>query len=320
MTSDSAFILPEEAASRWTGIALIEARPHSVLYCAKRYGRRYILKTVPPDKQSLTEYRTLQEREFQTGFSLRHPNIVETYSMEEVPDIGTCIVIEYVDGMTLAEWLGSSPKYAARLRIWRQLSDVLDYLRSRQMEHHDLKADNILITSDERYLKLIDFGLSGVEQGRSDAQAAQHLLRLLFPRPLQRLWVRYSHLLRWVPLCISVLVLLLAGFLFHNARLDRQTQLAEQARREQAIEEVNRLWEMQEAEMLPMVARSDIWMDFTAQWEAAKGYYVFQNPALDSLINTFPADDPFGYVLQEIWDQRYKEAKDRFMRAIYIKK
>ena len=169
-TSTSGFLNPEDLTSQWAEISLLQARRRNVLYRAKRYGRWFILKTLSEDCQDLTDYRLLQEREFQIGFSLHHPNIVETYSMEEVPAVGRSIVIEYVDGTTLAQWLSTRPSYGARVRIWNQLTDVREYLESRQMEHHDLKADNILITRDGKYLKLIDFGLSGTEAGRSDEQ------------------------------------------------------------------------------------------------------------------------------------------------------
>ena len=177
MTTDSTsgFLNPEDLTSQWTEVTLLQARRRNVLYRAKRYGRWFILKTLSEDCQDLTDYRLLQEREFQIGFSLHHPNIVETYSIEEVPTVGRSIVIEYVDGTTLAQWLSTRPSYAAKVRIWNQLTDVREYLESRQMEHHDLKADNILITRDGKYLKLIDFGLSGTEAGRSDEQDLSRL-------------------------------------------------------------------------------------------------------------------------------------------------
>ena len=173
--STSGFLNPEDLTSQWAEISLLQARRRNVLYRAKRYGRWFILKTLSEDCQDLTDYRLLQEREFQIGFSLHHPNIVETYSMEEVPTVGRSIVIEYVDGTTLAQWLSTRPSYAAKVRIWNQLTDVREYLESHQMEHHDLKADNILITRDGKYLKLIDFGLSGTESGRSDEQDLSRL-------------------------------------------------------------------------------------------------------------------------------------------------
>ena len=104
MTTDSTsgFLNPEDLTSQWTEVTLLQARRRNVLYRAKRYGRWFILKTLSEDCQDLTDYRLLQERECQIGFSLHHPNIVETYSIEEVPAVGRCIVIEYVDGTTLA--------------------------------------------------------------------------------------------------------------------------------------------------------------------------------------------------------------------------
>ena len=221
MTTDSTsgFLNPEDLTSQWTEISLLQARRRNVLYRAKRYGRWFILKTLSEDCQDLTDYRLLQEREFQIGFSLHHPNIVETYSIEEVPAVGRCIVIEYVDGITLAQWLATRPSYAARVRIWNQLKDVREYLESRQMEHHDLKADNILITRDGKYLKLIDFGLSGTEAGRSDEQDISRLYRMLFPNSLQRAWMRGA---KWIGgIAVGMAVLMVMAIVYLLVRRDR---------------------------------------------------------------------------------------------------
>ena len=167
-TSD--FLNPEEFTALWTEITLIQARKRNVLYRAKRYGRWFVLKSLSYDCQNLTDYRLLQEREFHIGFLLHHPNIVETYSIEDVPYVGRCIVIEYVDGTTLGQWLATRPTYSAKLRLWNQLKDVRDYMESMQLEHHDLKLDNILVTGDGKYLKLIDFGLCVTDDSMADAK------------------------------------------------------------------------------------------------------------------------------------------------------
>ena len=83
--SDSAFISPEDVSSQWQDIRLLQSRRHSVLYRAKRYGRWFILKGLPIEQQHLTDCRRLQEKEFGLGIQLVHPNIVATYSLEDIP-------------------------------------------------------------------------------------------------------------------------------------------------------------------------------------------------------------------------------------------
>lgn len=193
--SDSGYIDIENFNSNWSDIILLQRRRQNTIYTAKRYGKRYLLKAISSEYQSLTDIRLLQEKEFTLGISLGHPNIAETYSLEEVPALGRCIVMEYVDGMTLTEWLRTSPSRAQRGRALAQLLEVLEYIHSLQLVHHDLKSSNILITRNGQNVKLIDFGLSDTDSTSDnndaciDIQLFGNILTLLFPK-------RYRHIAR----------------------------------------------------------------------------------------------------------------------------
>ena len=185
--SDSGYIDIENFSSDWSDITLLQQRRQNTIYTAKRYGKRYLLKAISPEYQSLTDICLLQEKEFSFGISLNHPNIADTYSMEEVPAIGRCIIMEYVDGFTLAEWLSTSPSRTQRERVLAQLLEVLEYIHSLQLVHHDLKSSNILITRNGQNVKLIDFGLSDTDSTSEnndasiDIQLFGNILALLFP-------------------------------------------------------------------------------------------------------------------------------------------
>ncbi len=159
-SSDSAFVAPGAADAMWQETTLLQTRKHSVLYRAKRYGRWFVLKGLPSEQQHLTDSLMVQDKEFRFGLQLVHPNIVATYSLEDVPDCGRCIVMEAVDGQTLDSWLATGPDRQKRMRVLLQLLDAVEYLHARQLVHHDLKPSNILITHNGENLKLIDFGLS----------------------------------------------------------------------------------------------------------------------------------------------------------------
>lgn len=185
--SDSGFIAPEGFSAEWRDISLLQQRRQNTIYTAKRYGKRYLLKAISPEYQSLTDICLLQEKEFSFGISLNHPNIADTYSMEEVPALGRCIIMEYVDGFTLAEWLSTSPSRTQRERVLAQLLEVVEYIHSLQLVHHDLKSSNILITRNGQNVKLIDFGLSDTDSTSEnndasiDIQLFGNILALLFP-------------------------------------------------------------------------------------------------------------------------------------------
>ena len=162
-SSSSAFIQPGSFSKDWTGISCFQVRSRNALYVGTRYGRRFIIKSIKKEFRPYTEYQILHEKEFRLGISLAHPNIATTYSMEEVADLGLCIVQEYVDGTTLGAWLEQKPSLELRKRAFLQLLDALKYIHSQQLVHHDLKLSNIMVTSNGNNVKLIDFGLSNTD-------------------------------------------------------------------------------------------------------------------------------------------------------------
>ncbi len=127
-------------------------------------GRFRILKALKPSFRGQARYESLLRKEYEIGYSLSHTAIREVYDFRNIPGLGNCIEMEWVDGVTLAEFLskGHSGKTILR-KIALQLCDALSYLHSKQIVHRDLKPSNILITHNGNYVKLIDFGLSDAD-------------------------------------------------------------------------------------------------------------------------------------------------------------
>lgn len=129
-----------------------------VLYRARRYGRWYVLKGIRDELRGNALYEEWLYKEYSVGVSLDHPLVVRVESFEEDDVAGRCIVMEWIEGETLDNWMKGKP-VSERRRVFNQLLDAVDYLHRHGIYHHDLKPSNILVTSDGR-LKLIDFGLS----------------------------------------------------------------------------------------------------------------------------------------------------------------
>lgn len=131
------------------------------LFYGRRYGRLHILKTLKPAYAGNPFYEEALHKEFSIGYRLEHPHIVRVLGWETLPDLGHCIVMEYIDGMTLRQFMeqGKQTPELARKFVC-ELCDALGYLHNKQIVHRDLKPENILITHNGYNVKLIDFGLS----------------------------------------------------------------------------------------------------------------------------------------------------------------
>ena len=134
---------------------------HTRLFTAYKYGKRYVLKCLKKDFLYTPIYQQALTKEFEIGLQLEHPNICRTIGLEQLPDLGTTIVMEYIDGDTLQALIDKKLLTVELAhKIIRQLMDALEYMHSKQMIHRDLKPSNIMVTHTGQDTKIIDFGLS----------------------------------------------------------------------------------------------------------------------------------------------------------------
>lgn len=124
-----------------------------------RMGRKFMVKGLMPEYVSRPEYRELLHKEFDLGVRFNHPYIVGVFSFEYVEDYGECIIMEYVDGVTLDKFLAEKPRRSERVRIARELAEAVNYMHSKGVSHRDLKPDNIMVTREGSHMVIIDFGL-----------------------------------------------------------------------------------------------------------------------------------------------------------------
>lgn len=145
--------------STFSEISIIAEKGYNTIYKAKRYGQWYVLKGLSAVNQGNQVYAGLLEKEFSLSVQVNHPNIAHAYSFEKVDGIGDCIVMEYVDGVTLDKYIKAATD-EERIRIVSQILSAMEYYQSLQIVHRDLKPSNILVTRNGGNVKIIDFGLS----------------------------------------------------------------------------------------------------------------------------------------------------------------
>lgn len=99
-------------------------------------------------------------REAQSAAGLAHPNIVAVYDWG-AEDGTYFIVMEYVDGQSLADLLRASgplhPRRAAELAF--EVAGALGFAHSRGVIHRDVKPGNVLVSSNG-VAKVTDFGIA----------------------------------------------------------------------------------------------------------------------------------------------------------------
>ena len=149
-----------ELSDVFTGYVLLAEDAVNVIYKAQRKGQWFVLKALRPEFREDLVRRELLEREFKLGKRMDHPNIVKFFSFENDKEVGDCIVMEYVDGCTLTDFLDTKPSLAMRKRLARQLLEAMRYFHGLQIIHRDLKPENILVTRNGNNVKIIDFGLA----------------------------------------------------------------------------------------------------------------------------------------------------------------
>lgn len=153
--------LPVEDAFSNLHQCYVSISGHTRIFTATKYGKRFMLKCLKNDFLYTPIYRQALAKEFEIGQQLEHPNICRTIDLEKVDNLGTVVVMEYIDGDNLEQLIKKNALSAELARkIAGQLMDALEYMHNKQMIHRDLKPSNIMITHNGQNVKLIDFGLS----------------------------------------------------------------------------------------------------------------------------------------------------------------
>ena len=157
----------EGLSSTFSEMVELPSTGYCRLYKAKRYGRWFLLKCLKQELSSDTAYQQLLRKEFEIMMRLQHPSIMQAIGMEDVliadGHYERCLIAEWIDGETLAQYLEANPSRSDRQRIAIDLAEALAYIHHQQVVHRDLKPSNIMITYNGSYVKIIDFGLADTD-------------------------------------------------------------------------------------------------------------------------------------------------------------
>jgi TolB-like protein/tetratricopeptide (TPR) repeat protein len=112
----------------------------------------------------LTQLRADLERRFARErdilASLEHPHIARFYDAGIDRSGLLYVAMEYVQGYPLTEWCDAHRLgMPARLQLFRQVLEAVQYAHEKRVIHRDLKPSNIFVTGAHQ-VRLLDFGVS----------------------------------------------------------------------------------------------------------------------------------------------------------------
>ncbi len=122
--------------------------------------RDVAIKVLPEFFAEDEMYRVRFQEEARSVARLKHPGILNIFDFGEADGM-TFLVLELVEGGTLAQRLGSPMELEEVVGVLKPLAQALDYAHSQGVLHRDIKPSNILMKKDGTPV-LADFGLSKI--------------------------------------------------------------------------------------------------------------------------------------------------------------
>lgn len=136
----------------------------------RNLGNTVAVKILVADAYLQPDAKARFMREAAINGNLSHPHIIEVRDFGIAERGQPYLVMEYLDGKTLNDWLESrpTPPFQALLLVFKQICQALSHAHKAGIVHRDVKPSNIMVMKQEKYdsnehmvrAKLLDFGLA----------------------------------------------------------------------------------------------------------------------------------------------------------------
>jgi serine/threonine protein kinase len=142
---------------------------------------KHVVKVLLPQWTQNTMIVQRFVNEARAAAAIRHRNIIQVQDCAQLPDGQWYIVMEYLDGGTLAQFASSHPGPLSPhlvLQVMSQVANGLGAAHARDIIHRDLKPENIFLTSREgnpHHVTILDFGIAklGEAEGGASTRTGQ---------------------------------------------------------------------------------------------------------------------------------------------------
>ncbi len=154
--------LPFKQIQEYVLVEGIQDSPYSMAVRGYQPGlKRWVfIKLLKPQVKNHREWVNRFRREAQVCARLKHPHIVDVYTVGEADEY-TFMALEYVSGLSLKELLEKERiiPLPLALEIIRQLLLALEFAHQNGVIHRDIKPGNIMLDVSGQ-VRLTDFGLA----------------------------------------------------------------------------------------------------------------------------------------------------------------
>ncbi|MEV6521098.1 protein kinase [Longispora sp. NPDC051575] len=134
--------------------------------------RTVAIKTMRPDLAGDPGFRARFLREARAVAALNHPGIVALHDAGDTGPDGPYLVMEYIDGTTLAGYLaGHRPTVPEVVSVVADVLAALEHSHEQGIVHRDIKPGNVMLTRSGG-VKVTDFGIARPLAGPDGLTAA----------------------------------------------------------------------------------------------------------------------------------------------------
>ena len=163
-----------EIVSHYRILSALGAGGMGVVYEGEdtRLGRRVAVKILPAEQSRDPVAVGRFMRESRAASALNHPHICTIYDIGELTSGQQYIVMEKLDGVTLAVLIAQRQiDETVVIDLGIQIADALDAAHAKGIVHRDIKPANIFV-SGQGQAKLLDFGLAKLDAASASSKVA----------------------------------------------------------------------------------------------------------------------------------------------------